>query len=365
MLATGRVANLPTVWSNVLVGFWLSSFFLHQYVRDEQGQVIRLLLLLLIMLVTSMIYVGGCMLGDAKDVEFDRNNRPNRPLPKGILSVGAVKFSSYSLFTLAIFGLFTATIVAVVLSYYIIDEFDYNRIVRLFSDDSTLKAIQIHEMFLGCLLLACVIIYAFNHKKSKPAALFMMATCRFMLVMLAMGTAHKTFFADSYASKTPLSLHSGWLEGWMFIYAFAVAIYTLLLSWVASTESKPGPFHARNILAGCLLGLPIVTLVFQALIFSPSPPIRTIWATTDFSHWDMDQEPATIVFACVLTVFYIWLFYTLRVLKTSKPAFVSRALAGFCLLDACFVAAFAPGIAIICISLFGAALLLQKVTPAT
>ncbi|MBT8044294.1 MAG: hypothetical protein KJO79_05025 [Verrucomicrobiae bacterium] len=365
LLATGRVANLPTVWSNVLVGFWISSFFIHEYLRDDQGQAVRLILMLIIMIVASMIYVGGCMLGDAKDIEFDRKNRPNRPLPKGILSVGAVQFASYSLFILAIFGLFASTLLAVVLSYFVIDEWSYKEIIRLISDDSTLNAIQLHEMLLGCLLMACVIVYAFNHKKNKRAALVMMASCRFLLVMLAIGTAHKTFFSNHYSSNSPLELQSEWLKGWMFVYAIAVAAYTLLLSWVASTESKPGAFQARSILTGLLLALPALTFVFQAVLFSPEAPLRTVWATDLHGGWSLYREPAYFSLAVALALTYTWLLFALHGLKTSKPVFVSRALAGFCLLDASFIAAFAPGIAMVCLSLFGLALLLQKATPAT
>ena len=48
-----------------------------------------------------------------------------------------------------------------------------------------------------------------------------------------------------------------------------------------------------------------------------------------------------------------------------KPAFVSNALAGFCLLDACIASTFSLPLTLVCFGLFGLALLLQKVTPAT
>ena len=316
LLATGRVANLPTVCSNVLAGFWLSSSLIPWYQLNSHGQDMRVTLLLSIMLIASMIYTAGCMLGDAVDLDFDRANRPGRPIPRGVLSAGSVKFGAYALFTLAIIGLSVANI-------------------------SWTDEIQMHEIALALLLIALVILYAYKHKQNKPASLLMMASCRLMLIMFAIGAAHKTFFTD-----TSRTLGSGWLDSWMLIQASSVAVYTLLLSWVASTESKPGAFKSRNVLASLLLAVPATTILFR-FCFPAANPAHYLWQ------------------AAALVMLYLWLAYTLAAIKTSKPAFVSRALAGFCLLDACFLASIAPGIAMICLALFALALLLQRITPAT
>lgn len=316
LLATGRVANIPTVCSNVLAGFWLSSSLIPAYHIESFGNDMRITLVIGVMFIASMIYVAGCMLGDARDVDFDRQNRPNRPIPRGVLSAKSIEVSSYALFTLAIIGLFAANI-------------------------RWTKTIQIHEITLGFLLVLGVILYAFNHKKNKPAALLMMASCRLLLIMFAIGAAHKTFFADPSST-----IGSTWLDSWMLIQAFSVAVYTLLLSWVASTESKPGAFKSRNILASLLLAVPATSILFR-FCFPAVNPAHYLWQ------------------AAALVMLYLWLSYTLAALKTSKPAFVSRALAGFCLLDACFLATIAPAIAMICLAFFALALLLQRITPAT
>lgn len=365
LLATGRVANLPTVWSNVLVGFWIASFFISQYSRDDAGHTLRIALLYVTLFNASLIYIGGCMLGDALDLNFDKKHRSNRPLPRGVISVSAVKFTAYSLLTLALFGIFSSTFISVVIAEYLTRRITFQEILGLFTDRSTLNAVQLHEMILGCLLIACVTIYAFHHKKNKRFALILMASCRFMLVILAIGVAQKTFFIVGYTSHTPLGLYTDWITGWMLILAFSVGAYTLLLSWVASTESDQGAFKARKILCGALLGLPALTFLFQEMIFLPDLPVRTIWATINQNDLWQEKQPYAMALFLALGILYIWLFYTLRALKTSKPTFVSRALAGFCLLDACFVAAFAPGIAAVCVVLFALALLLQRVAPAT
>ena len=369
LLATGRIANLPTVWSNVLVGFWIASFFIGQYTTEVEG--IRLGLLAFLLFNTSCIYVGGCMLGDALDIEFDKKNRPNRPLPQGILSVGTIKFIAFTLLILALTGTCVSTVVVFVGFFWWKGIFSISEILDVFISQDTLEGFQMHEMLFACLLTTCVVTYAFVHKKNKPIALILMASCRFFLVLFAIASAHKSFFGNFTSPEKPLLLDLNWLSLWMFILAIAVGTYTLLLSWVASTESEKGAFQKRNLLCGLLLTLPLLTFVFQIQIDSAPLERRTIWATEhslgsgfekSFNITDLLNFPALF---CALTILYAWLFFALRALKTSKPAFVSRALAGFCLLDACFIAAFAPGIACICLILFGLALLLQRFAPAT
>lgn len=77
-LRLGRISNLPTVWSNVLVGALLAGGSL----ADT-----RLPLLLVSM---SLFYVGGMFLNDAFDREFDARLRPDRPIPAGQVSAGQV-----------------------------------------------------------------------------------------------------------------------------------------------------------------------------------------------------------------------------------------------------------------------------------
>jgi len=318
LLATGRIANLPTVWSNVLAGFWLSSSLIPAYQDSADGQDMRMIMLLVMMIVASMIYVAGCMLGDAADKNFDRQHRPTRPIPSGILSAASVKLGAFSLFALAIISLF-------------------------FLPQAWALTIQPQLIILAGLLIVLVTSYALLHKKNKPAALLMMASCRFMLVMLAIGAVHQVFWAERPATLIPSTLHMEWLQAWMIMLACSVALYTLLLSWVASTESSPGAFKSRNVLTCLLLAVPAISVPFRFLFSS----------TGHAAH------------ALALVIIYLWLFHTLAALKTSKPVFVSRALAGFCLLDACFLAPAAPGMAIICLLFFGLALLLQRITPAT
>ena len=73
ILILGRVSNLPTVWSNVVVG-WLIGGGLFGWP------------ILWIVVGVSLLYWGGMTLNDAFDAKWDRENAPERPIPSGAIS---------------------------------------------------------------------------------------------------------------------------------------------------------------------------------------------------------------------------------------------------------------------------------------
>src|SRR5208282_6629970 len=77
LLALSRVSNLPTVWSNCLAGWWLGG-----------GE--NFANLPWLFFGVSALYVGGMYLNDAFDVDFDRQHRPERPIPSGAISLPVV-----------------------------------------------------------------------------------------------------------------------------------------------------------------------------------------------------------------------------------------------------------------------------------
>ena len=146
------------------------------------------------------------------------------------------------MFALALFGMFSSTFISVIGAVYIHEDITLREIIRLFSTQSTLNAIQVHELIFGSALILCVIAYAYFHKRIGKGALFLMASCRFMLVLYAISTAYKGFFSKTNLASDLLIIHTDWLENWMLLLAFAIGAYTLLLSWVASTESDKKVF---------------------------------------------------------------------------------------------------------------------------
>lgn len=175
LLVLGRVSNVPTVWSNCLAGWYLGG-----------GGTIQGLLLLC--LGATALYVGGMYLNDAFDVEFDRVNRPERPIPSGIITSGEVWAYGLGLLLigtilLAFFGAFT--------------------------------------LFLALLLVGCIILYDAIHKAIAFSPV-LMALCRFFLVVTASSTG--------IVGVTGFALWS----------AIALALYIVGLSYVAKSESNRG-----------------------------------------------------------------------------------------------------------------------------
>jgi len=85
LLTLGRTSNLPTVWSNTLAGTVLS------------GAGCSWAELLLLLAVGSAFYEGGMFLNDAFDADIDAKERPNRPIPQGLVSRRAVSVIGYGL----------------------------------------------------------------------------------------------------------------------------------------------------------------------------------------------------------------------------------------------------------------------------
>lgn len=80
LLALGRVSNLPTVWSNVVVAFAV--------VAGERPA--SWIALAACLFAGTALYVGGMFLNDAYDADIDARERPERPIPSGRASRSGV-----------------------------------------------------------------------------------------------------------------------------------------------------------------------------------------------------------------------------------------------------------------------------------
>jgi len=96
-LRLGRISNLPTVWSNVLVGALLAGGLL----ADAR--------LPLLMAALSLFYVGGMFLNDAFDREFDAAHRPERPIPSGQVTAQQVFGIGFGLLAAGLAGVALAS----------------------------------------------------------------------------------------------------------------------------------------------------------------------------------------------------------------------------------------------------------------
>ena len=88
-LILGRVAHLPTVWSNCLAG-WLLSGGGHPAVP------------LVLCAGASCFYLGGMSLNDACDAGYDRIHRRERPIPSGEIELPTVLLMSVGWFLIGL-----------------------------------------------------------------------------------------------------------------------------------------------------------------------------------------------------------------------------------------------------------------------
>ena len=198
-LASARAANLPTVWSAVLAGWLLG------------GQALVWLSLTLAMAAASSIYIGGCLLGDFFDRGIDARERPDRPLPSGLIP--AWKMCAAGIFLL-IAG------VALALA----------------------NGLGLPEIWLG--LGICVFLYALLHSRSRILAMFLMPLCRGLLgLCLLPGWDHPA---------TPLFL----------VYGASLFSYTLGIMCVGITDLEKRAFTG-------ILRLQLLMFIIPLLLILP------------------------------------------------------------------------------------------------
>ncbi len=84
-----RPANLPTAAADIIAGLALSGFWV---VTQENQYGIEGVLMPMFTLVSAsiLLYAGGVVLNDFFDRDIDRVERPERPIPKGVVRSGNV-----------------------------------------------------------------------------------------------------------------------------------------------------------------------------------------------------------------------------------------------------------------------------------
>lgn len=73
-LELARISNLPTAWTNVTAAWLLAG---GELTDSRLG---------MLWVAAGLFYCGGMILNDAADVSFDREHRPERPIPSGKVS---------------------------------------------------------------------------------------------------------------------------------------------------------------------------------------------------------------------------------------------------------------------------------------
>lgn len=210
LLQLGRVSNLPTVWTNTLAAVMLSG---------GSATDTRLPLLLLAM---SLFYTGGMYLNDAFDADIDARERPERPIPSGLISRPAVYMAGSAMLGAGLIGLALA---------------------GLAWPDGTGSA----ALLAGLALTASIVFYDWHHK-SNPLSPVVMGVCR---VFVYIGAAA--------AISVPIS----WL---VLVGAALLLCYVIGLTYVAKQENLA---RVENMWPLAFLAVPFVWGVW-AVATTPS-----------------------------------------------------------------------------------------------
>ena len=340
----GRVSNLPTVWSNCL-GAWVlagAAFSNSESMRFNElegifGRFAHLFTMPLICIpaaAASLLYIGGTALNDAFDADYDREHRPERPIPSGTLPLPLVWILGIS-----------ALVVGTGIFLYMGSS----------SGDGTLSALAIG-------LAVLILIYDWMHKKSVWAVV-PMGGCRLLLyIAVAVGAMHVTYIftvseAQSFEEMAKVGIIQAELTANQLLSVLAVGIalfvYIVVLTLSARAESGSEELNTSSKLPW-LLYLPVIACVCVLVL----------------SEASKDQYLAALV---AVTLFTAWTKSTITVLqdkgrdRSRIGIAVGRLLAGICLIDAMVVAAASPSHipALFCVGFFALALLLQRYVRAT
>ncbi len=216
LLATARIANVPSVISNVWVGIAIGSIVQ----RWEHGGQPVWLHAVFLMLAGVCLYIGGNFLNDWHDREWDAKNRPERALPNGLFSPATY------LLTALLCGI-AGVVLALLVSW---------------------KCAVV-----AALIILFIVIYTVWHKKAAWAVV-PMGLCRALLPVMG-------FVGFAVAVRFRLTPEFGLPSPSMFItyHALALLIYIAGLSLGARYESSPNPSVAA-------LSASKAALVFSGLL---------------------------------------------------------------------------------------------------
>ncbi|UJH66937.1 UbiA-like protein EboC [Allomuricauda sp. SCSIO 65647] len=84
-----RPANLPTAAADIMAGFALAGFWVANQ-ENEHGFEGVLMPMFTLVTASILLYAGGVVLNDFFDRDIDRVERPERPIPKGVVRAGNV-----------------------------------------------------------------------------------------------------------------------------------------------------------------------------------------------------------------------------------------------------------------------------------
>jgi 4-hydroxybenzoate polyprenyltransferase len=212
-LRLGRVSNLPTIWTNVLAGVAASGApFGWRGVAYTSAAV-------------SLLYVGGMVLNDVCDAPVDARERPERPIPRGLVSRREALGAALALLAVGLAALGAGAHASAALPW-------------------------------GLALVAAIAYYDWRHKRDRFAAL-VMGLCRGLVYLVAAAAA------------------SGVVRPRVFLAAALLAAYVVGLTVVARRAGARASWGVPALIAG-------ISLLDAAVVGLFAPPVWALTAAAGF-----------------------------------------------------------------------------------
>lgn len=230
LLELARISNLPTVWSNVLVGVVAGMAG-----TAAPNATVTLRLAWPLMAAMSLLYIGGMILNDAVDAKVDAKERPSRPIPSSRVS----RTQAFALAMTCLGGGLLAL--------------------------AAICDLRPEPTLLGTGLVGCIVAYNLLHSKTA-ASVVLMGACRGLVILTCAAASGEAFMLH------PL------------IFAASLLLYTIGLSVVARGETKiPG---TPKLIMGLIAAMCLLDGVFLAILGQSTLILFAVgcWLLTTLAH---------------------------------------------------------------------------------
>ena len=185
-----RISNLPTIWSNVLVGAAITAGAARQHALPVAVyKSVNWTVTIAYIVAVSLFYVGGMALNDVVDAHRDAEHRPSRPIPSGRIELHKAQTFVFLCFA---FGL------------------------------GIVGYIETAALAIAVPLVIVIFLYDFLNKKWSGAILFM-GLSRSLVYLLAASDADADFGAFNFT---------------VLMFALILGSYTIAITVIARGEHK-------------------------------------------------------------------------------------------------------------------------------
>lgn len=227
-----RIANVFTALADVMMGYVL----VHR-------QLVPFPPLAGLLATSALLYCAGMVLNDVFDVEVDRRERPQRPLPSGRISLPTARMLGFALLLAGLAASWATAVGAGVPVF--------------------------RSGMVATLLAACILAYDGGMKGTRLGPLTM-GVCRFLNVLLG-------------ASSGPLAASGDVFLGYpscVLVAAAGMGVYVVGVTWFARREAESSVgWHLAGAMLVMLAGIGLLGLLHDSFPpgFRPALPDRWWW----------------------------------------------------------------------------------------